>query len=203
MVVAAARELLERHGGSFTMGMLAQELGVAVSSLYNHVSSRDEVLARISDDVVQGIDTSALAALRETGSASPAQWRAATRRWAVSYRDAFAQRPWVVETLATTPVASAPQTLAMYDVAVGAFVAAGWAPGAALDAIEALEAFLLGSALDEAAPEDIFDPADAAESVPVLAEAHRARPQSSQAARAFELGLDAMLDGLMAHLPNA
>lgn len=201
-IVQAARELLESHGENFTMTMLAKRLGVAVSSLYNHVQSRDEVFARISDDVVRGIDVEDL--LRLTGAEddvgpSPAEWRSATEVWARSYFRAFAAQPYVVATLALTPVAEAPQTLAMYEAVAEAFLRAGWPEGEVLRVIETLESFLLGTALDAAAPADIFDPGKLSTDYAVMARLHRDREEVSgpaAAERALDLGLPSMLDGL-------
>lgn len=201
-IVQAARELLESHGENFTMTMLAKRLGVAVSSLYNHVQSRDEVFARISDDVVRGIDVEDLlrltAAEGDVGP-SPAEWRSATEVWARSYFRAFAAQPYVVATLALTPVAEAPQTLAMYEAVAEAFLRAGWPEGEVLRVIETLESFLLGTALDAAAPADIFDPGKLSTDYAVMARLHRDREEVSgpaAAERALDLGLPSMLDGL-------
>ncbi|MGK4188183.1 TetR/AcrR family transcriptional regulator [Rothia koreensis] len=205
-IVQAARELLESHGENFTMTMLAKRLGVAVSSLYNHVQSRDEVFARISDDVVRGIDVQDLARLTGTEDAtegdvesSPAEWRSATEVWARSYFRAFAAQPYVVATLALTPVAEAPQTLAMYEAVAEAFLRAGWPEGEVLRVIETLESFLLGTALDAAAPADIFDPGQLSTDYAVMARLHHDREEVSgpaAAERALDLGLPSMLDGL-------
>lgn len=53
-IVRSARRLLADQG-NFTMSALAQKLGVAPSSLYNHFQSRDEVLGAISDAVINDI----------------------------------------------------------------------------------------------------------------------------------------------------
>ncbi|KTR37974.1 TetR/AcrR family transcriptional regulator [Rothia kristinae] len=205
-IVATARELLETVGEGFTMTMLARRLGVAPSSLYNHVGSKDEVLARISDDVARGIDCSGLADLADSAPAllSPAQraaaWRRAAEEWARSYVRAFAAQPAVIATLALTPVAEAPQTLQMYETVGRGFLAAGWPERLALRVVETLEAFLLGSALDAAAPQDIFDPGALGERFPTMARLQGTVAQTGggaeAAAEAFEIGLDGILTGL-------
>ena len=193
--------------GDFTMAKLARALGVAPSSLYNHVASRDEVLAAISDQVAQGIDTQALqdaAAQIRGGTVSTlgarALWLEATERWARSYRQAFSVAPAVVMTLAVTPVRRAPATLAMYEQVTSAFTAFGMSPRQALLTVEAIEAFLLGSATDLHAPVDIFDPGDQAAEHPTMVEAYETLGGTPQD-EAFNIGLSALLTGLSAALP--
>lgn len=205
-ITLAAQELLAKNG-DFTMSQLAKKLGVAPSSLYNHVASRDEVLAGLSDRVAQGISTRELqdAAARVsagnlTASAARDLWIEATASWARSYRSAFSLSPALVATLAVTPVRSAPGTLGMYEQVTSAFVAFGLNPRDALLTIEALEAFLLGSATDIHAPTDIFDPGHQAETHPTMAEGFAALGPTPQD-DAFELGLAALLAGLSTRLP--
>lgn len=204
-IVHAARELLESHGESFTMTMLAKRLGVAVSSLYNHVASRDEVFAKISDDVVRGIDIADLVKLSRrsdsTGNRAEAasEWRSATEAWARSYFEAFAAQPYVVATLALTPVAEAPQTLAMYEAVAQAFLKSGWPEAEILRVIETLESFLLGTALDAAAPADIFNPGKLSPDFALMARLQKDREHLSgpmAAEQALDLGLPSLLDGL-------
>lgn len=205
-ITLAAQELLAKNG-DFTMSQLAKKLGVAPSSLYNHVASRDEVLAGLSDHIAQGISTRELqeAATRVgasdlTTSAARNLWIEATASWARSYRTAYSLSPALVATLAVTPVRSAPGTLGMYEQVTSAFVAFGFTPRDALLTVEALEAFLLGSATDVHAPVDIFDPGQRASSHPTMAEGF-AELGSTPQDEAFELGLAALLTGLSIRLP--
>ncbi|WP_326503779.1 TetR/AcrR family transcriptional regulator C-terminal domain-containing protein [Rothia nasimurium] len=188
------------------MAKLARALGVAPSSLYNHVTSRDEVLAAISDHVAQGIDTEALQnAAQQIRSENISTLRArtlwieATEQWATSYRQAFSVAPAVVMTLAVTPVRRAPATLAMYEQVTSAFTAFGMSPRQALLTVEAIEAFLLGAAMDVHAPVDIFNPGDHAAERPTMAEAYESLGNTPQD-EAFTIGLSALLTGLSATL---
>lgn len=203
-IVGTARRLMAEGNADFTMSRLARTLGVATSSLYNHVGSRDEVLARISDDVVAGIELTGLEdflhrAPELSGEALLAAWREAVTSWALSYYAAFAAQPALVSSLALTPVAQAPGTLVMYQTLVQTFLAAGWAEDRVLDAVETLEAFLLGAALDAGAPADIFDPGQRADRHPEMARVHAARgnlPGPAASRRVVRLGLPGLLDGL-------
>lgn len=204
-ITETAQKLMATEG-DFTMAKLARALGVAPSSLYNHVASRDEVLAAISDHVAQGIDTQALQDAAErvrSGGVSTlgarALWLEATEQWARSYRLAFSVAPAVVMTLAVTPVRKAPATLAMYERVTSAFRDFGMSPRQALLTVEAIEAFLLGAATDIHAPVDIFDPGERAPEHPVMAEAYTALGGTPQD-EAFSIGLSALLTGLSATL---
>lgn len=170
------------------MGALARELRVAPSSLYNHFQSRDEVLGAVSDAVVSEIRVDSLReavvviAERElTVEAKTELWVSAFGAWGVSYRDAFSESAELVAALALTPVGWAPQTLRMYELV-----------------LEALAAFLLGSALDANAPDHVFDPAVAGGDYPRLQEAYRMLRGGAVAPAedAFAVGLEAMLYGL-------
>lgn len=93
-----------------------------------------------------------------------------------------------------------PGTLGMYEQVTSAFAAFGFSPRDALLTVEALEAFLLGSATDVHAPIDIFDPGQRASSHPTMAEGF-AELGSTPQDEAFELGLAALLTGLSIRLP--
>ena len=145
------------------MGALARELRVAPSSLYNHFQSRDEVLGAVSDAVVSEIRVDSLReavvvlAERElTVEAKTELWVSAFGAWGVSYRDAFSESAELVAAVALTPVGWAPQTLRMYELVLEALAAFGCPQERALSVVEALEAFLLGSALDANAPDHVF-----------------------------------------------
>lgn len=205
-ITATAQKLIEKSGG-FTMSTLARELKVAPSSLYNHVSSRDEVLASISDRVVRHISTQELCKAAEEvqtgrlqGESARQAWVQATKVWAHSYRQAFSLAPVIVTTLAVTPVQQAPATLAMYEQVVASFTAFGLTPSQALLVVETLEAFLLGSAVDTHAPVDIFNPGTLGGDHPTMQEAY-SQLGSSPHDRAFAIGLDALITGLAATLP--
>lgn len=204
-ITDAAQALMVKQG-DFTMSQLAKKLGVAPSSLYNHVASRDEVLAGISDAVARGISTRELVEAGERvqaehldATAIRTLWVQATEAWARSYRQAFSVSPAVVAALAVTPVRQAPATLAMYEQVAAAFVAFGMDARRALLTIEAIEAFLLGSATDVHAPADIYDPGELAHRAPTVAQGFEGLGTTPQDV-AFEVGLAALLAGLASTL---
>src|SRR5918997_3223142 len=55
-VLEEARHLLEEHGPeALSMRMLAQRLGVSPMAIYNHVSSKDDLVQGIANAVVQDL----------------------------------------------------------------------------------------------------------------------------------------------------
>ncbi len=171
------------------MAALAGELGVKPPALYHYVKNKQALLVGMREVVSDSIDVSGFGIL---------PWKDAVRRWARSYRDAFAAHPNAIALLATEPIAGATGALAMYERVVQGFLAAGWEPGRVMSGIVALESFILGSALDVVAPDDMFDPGEDAAQTPGFVEvlAAQASLGGSRADRAFDVGLDIMIDGL-------
>jgi AcrR family transcriptional regulator len=182
-IVGAAAELVDRHG-DFTVGELAKALRVHPSSLYHHVSGRDEVVDLIRSRVGDEIDISGFGHER---------WDAAIERLARSYRLAFARRPGAIRLLATSPIRDA-SSLAAYDTIAKALLEAGFAAHIVFPIIQALDNYLLGSALDLAAEDVMYvlDP-DAHPSLCLAAEA--AGGDGTRADHAFETGLRALVEG--------
>ena len=96
-------------------------------------------------------------------------WDEALRCWAVSYRDTFAAHPGTIAMLAAEPVAD-PAVHAQYEPAVTALQDAGFPRHTVLAVITAVESFVLGSALDLAAPPVMVTGIDP-DATPRLAEA--------------------------------
>jgi AcrR family transcriptional regulator len=191
-IVEAALGLIDEVGAeTFSVNLLAARLGVRPSSLYNHIASKDDLLAAVQEVITDAIDST----MFETQP-----WASAVSAWARSYRDAFVEHPHAIPLFATSPVAGAIRTMEMYERVVRGFAGAGWPPQQILPAVVALECFILGSAMDAVAPPDLFNPGDAAEHVPTLAQAFTAQDRGggsqSESDIAFETGLAAMITGL-------
>jgi AcrR family transcriptional regulator len=171
------------------MAALARTLNVAPSALYNHVSSKRDVLVLVQDHLTSFVDVSAF-------DAEP--WDRAVRSWAWSYRDVFSKHTPLIPVIAVLPVTDAPKTLAMYEAVSAGFSRAGFPQERIISAIVALESFIFGSAYDVTAPADIFDSGSMAESTPhfTAAVARLAgHGYENQADVAFELGLEALITG--------
>ncbi|WP_327087204.1 TetR/AcrR family transcriptional regulator C-terminal domain-containing protein [Nonomuraea sp. NBC_01738] len=192
-IYRTALDLIDREGAeTFSLVRLAKELGVRMPSLYNHVDSRVQVVHGVRILLAAEIDWSSLGRLT---------WDQALAEWARSYRAVFAKHPNTVKLLATTPVYTS-TVLDQYELVVTSLEDAGWRPDQAMWILSTLEAFLLGSALDLAAPDQMIDLVADAGRHPRLAAAVRAAPASGRADSAFELGLLALLAGLRAQLDS-
>ncbi|BCW29714.1 putative transcriptional regulator, TetR family protein [Arthrobacter sp. NtRootD5] len=189
-ITTAALKLISSKGyDGLTMAALARTLGVAPSALYNHVSSKDDVLVLLEDHLAAMVDVSAFGI---------GPWEEAVRKWAWSYRDVFSEHTPLIPIIAVLPVANAPKTLAMYEAVTAGFRDAGFPEEKIISAIVAIEAFVFGAAYDVTAPEDIFDAGTLADQVPNftaavdrLALEQHERPTDI----AFSLGLEALITG--------
>lgn len=190
-ITAAALQLIEKKGyDGLTMAALARSLDVAPSALYNHVSSKGDVLLLVEDHLAALVDVSAF-------GAEP--WEVAVRKWAWSYRDVFSQHTPLIPVIAVLPVTDAPQTLAMYETVSAGFRDADFPEERIVSSIVALESFIFGSAYDVTAPADIFDAGSMAEATPSFTGAVRslaAQGHERPADVAFSLGLEALISGL-------
>ncbi|MFF1642881.1 TetR/AcrR family transcriptional regulator C-terminal domain-containing protein [Streptomyces sp. NPDC058246] len=179
-ITTTALELVDERG-EFSVPQIAKRLGVQTGSVYHHVDGRDGIVELLRERVTSAIDTQALAL---------APWDAALAAWARSYREAFAAHPKAIPLLMTSPV-RAPRVLEHYERAVTLLLDAGFALPDVMPLIMALENLVLGSALDLAAPEIMWELPDET-TTPRLAEALDAVGEG-RADRAFELALEGFL----------
>ncbi|MFI0372212.1 TetR/AcrR family transcriptional regulator [Actinomadura sp. 1N219] len=186
-IATAALELVDEDG-EFTMPALARRLGVQTPSIYHHVDGRAGVIELLRAKIDEEID-SALLDLRP--------WDRALDAYARSYRAAFAAHPHVIPLLATSTV-QAPRVVVVYDMIAAVLIEGGFAPEQVMPSYTALENFLLGSALDRAAPEVMWEVPPGVEA-PHLSRALAAQTTSpTRSDQAFEFGLAALLDALRA-----
>jgi AcrR family transcriptional regulator len=187
-IVATALRLVDGEGlDALSTRKLAAELGVSGPSLYNHFPTKDALLDAVVDAVVGEVRL-------DMFGRTP--WPDALRAWARSYRDVLAAHPNLVPVLAHGP-GRRPNALRLADAVFGALVDAGW-PRSEATRIGALMRFLVfGSALGSFAGGFVDDEGLYAEQYPHLGQAHLlADRQRAVDEGAFELGLDALLDGL-------
>ncbi|MEU9212851.1 TetR/AcrR family transcriptional regulator C-terminal domain-containing protein [Streptomyces sp. NPDC048415] len=181
-ITTTALELIDERG-EFSVPQIAKRLGVQTGSVYHHVDGRDGIVELLRERVASAIDT-------DTLSLTP--WDTALDAWARSYRAAFAAHPRAIPLLTTSPV-RAPRVLEQYERAVSLLLDAGFALADVMPLIIALENLVLGSALDLAAPETMWELPDET-TTPRLAAALDAVGEG-RANRAFELALT----GFLAH----
>ncbi|HKW71723.1 MAG TPA: TetR/AcrR family transcriptional regulator C-terminal domain-containing protein [Candidatus Dormibacteraeota bacterium] len=201
LVLSAALRLADEGGlEAVTMRRLGQALGCEAMSLYNHVANKEEVLDGLVDLVYGEIE------LRCEGR----DWKAAMRRRALSARDALIRHRWAIA-LMESRTHPGPANLGHHDAVLRCLREAGFSVEMAAHAYSALDSYIYGFALQQAAlPFDTGDQAAVvADSImgefrkagfayPYLAEIateHVMKPGYSYAAE-FEYGLDLLLEGL-------
>jgi AcrR family transcriptional regulator len=192
-IVSTALALADSEGlEAVSTRRLAAELGVTGPSLYNHVGTKEELLDDVVDTVLARVDTSMFAELSKTNPA----WRAALEKWARAYREAIAAHPNIVPALATG-LGRRPNGLRIADAVFGGLVSAGWPRREAVSVGAVIRYFVLGSALGSFASAFPADAAVYSNNYPHLDGAHLlAARQQRVDKRAFDAGLQAVLDGL-------
>ncbi|MGG7101370.1 TetR/AcrR family transcriptional regulator C-terminal domain-containing protein [Rhodococcus sp. 24CO] len=189
IITEAAIESVDETG-DFTMPGLAGRLKVRPSSLYNHVSGRAEIVELMRAQLMAGID------LRSVDGS----WTDTVAALASEYRRSYAEHPRLIP-LFTAQTVKAGVAFGLYNALAQAFSDGGFDPSATLHAITTVDSFVLGSALDLAAPEvqwatgpEVNDAMKAA-----LATSGK-NPERADAA--FEFGLRVLMAGLVAQSPR-
>lgn len=195
MIVEAALTLLDKHGNDgFGMRDIAEALGVRPSALYNHVSGKEDILRGIRERLSERITIDVI---------TDAAWDTGLENWARDYRAEFAAHPPTIALLAVMPVHPESSVSTVYDAVIRSLHAEGWSRAEALNILVTLESFILGSALDAAAPPDMMNPGDRTD-VPDFTAAYQERETlvqrtgTSPTELAFETGLQLLLNGLRA-----
>ena len=184
-IAKAALKMVDRSG-DFTIPALAAELGVRPSSLYNHVAGRADIV-----ELMRGIASEHIR-LPQTQS----DWYADIVEIYTQYRNSYARHPRLIPLLTTHPV-SHTATTRMYNMLADVLTHAGFAPAEVLKVITTLDSFVLGAALDAAAPEAVWAPGDEAETALAAALATIPPDTQQRADEAFDYGLQMMMNGLV------
>lgn len=197
-VLEGAVVLVERDGAdALTMRRLGDELGVEAMSIYNHVPSRDALLDGIGE----------LLMARLTGPQAGTPWRRACHEFAHELRSIAVDAPQAFRLIGLRPMRSA-AALTPIERLLQCLVGAGASPAGALAIYRALASYARGYALAEATgfTIDASTPTGLVplrtlpgDEFPILR--GRARELVALAPDdGFDLGLEALLDGLQAAL---
>jgi AcrR family transcriptional regulator len=183
---------------SLSMRKLGEVLGVEAMSLYNHVTSKGDLLDGMIDYVFSEIGL----------PAGEADWKAAMRQRAASARQVLIRHRWAIG-LMESRSSPGPATLRHHDAVIGSLRGAGFPIALAAHAFSVLDSYIYGFALQEASL-----PFDAGEETADLARMIMARftpdeyPHLTELTvehvlqpgydygDEFEFGLDLILDGL-------
>jgi AcrR family transcriptional regulator len=181
--IAEAAMAIVDENGDFTVPELARRLGVQTASIYHYVDGRAGVIELLRGRIGRLLDPAPL-------ELRPAE--VALRAYFRSYRDLFAAHARVLPLLATSTVRS-PEVIPIYERVTVLLREVGVPAADVMTVLTAMENFILGSALDLAGPEVMWDIPPGVEA-PNLTEALEAQPVGTKRAdRAFDLGLDTML----------
>jgi len=196
-VVRAAVDLADEQGiDALTMRRLAQALGVEAMSLYNHVSSKEDLLEGVADLVTSEFELPSF----------DADWKETLRQSASSAHEALLRHPWASSLIESRP-SMGPARMRYVNAILGVLREAGFSLPQAAQAIMALDSHTYGFALQELSW--AFDPADAATVAATFAQAipraehpylrelvELAAKADGQLSLDFSFGLDLILDGL-------
>lgn len=183
-IAEAALALIDAHG-EFTIPGLAKAMNVSPSSLYNHVASKDDIIELMRGKAMGEIE------LPEPGG----DWIETLRLIARGYMRSYAKHPRLIPLFTAHTVRDA-WTMRVYDELAQAFAAGGFGAGDTLGAITVLDSFVLGSALDAAAPAQVW------ESSSNTSDALRAALEAglgaeNRAWKTFDYGLEILLAGFL------
>jgi AcrR family transcriptional regulator len=208
-IIAAAVEILDAEGlDSLSMRKLGAKLGAGATSLYWHVSNKDELLELVLDEFW------GMVRIPEPEHAS---WRELLTTFAYSFRATIREHPWVASLVGRLP-SIGPNSLRLSDRLRRAFVQAGFQGVDIYLASGSVMCFVLGQVIPEiawdAASQGVEMDTDgmlrvmnelAGDYPEMLADYEAAVPTDPEVARAmaFDFGLLCVLDGLEARLRNA
>jgi AcrR family transcriptional regulator len=138
-VFRAAVELADRGGlESLTMRKLADELGVAVMSLYYYVPNKDELIGGMVEIVFSEIEL----------PSTDLDWRIAMRRRALSTREALNRHRWAVGLMESREMPG-PESFRVHNAVLGILREAGFSIELTIQAYSVLDAYIYGFALQE------------------------------------------------------
>ncbi|WNG82380.1 TetR/AcrR family transcriptional regulator C-terminal domain-containing protein [Mycobacterium sp. ITM-2016-00316] len=183
LIATAAMDLVNRTGG-FTIPELARTLKVSPSSLYNHVSGREQIIELLREK--------AMSEVRLPDLAGP--WIDVVGDIVRSYYRSYARYPRLIPLMTAYPVGSH-QAVAMYNALAVTLTGAGFTAADTLRIITLIDSFVLGSALDAAAPAAPWG--DGGGAGPELAAAlATGAAAADRPGDAFEFGLQVLLRGV-------
>ncbi|MGQ4614714.1 TetR/AcrR family transcriptional regulator C-terminal domain-containing protein [Nocardia sp. R7R-8] len=208
-IVAAAVEILDADGlESLSMRKLGAKLGAGATSLYWHVSNKDELLELVLDEFW------GLVRIPEPEHAS---WRELLNAFAYSLRASIREHPWMASLVGQLP-SIGPNSLRLSDRLRRAFVQAGFHGVDIYLASRMVMCFVLGQVIPEIAWDKVSKGMEldadgmlrvmrevAGDYPEMVADYRTTVPTDQEAARAmaFDFGLLCVLDGLEARLRNA
>ncbi|OFI38590.1 TetR family transcriptional regulator [Arthrobacter sp. SW1] len=181
-IVTAALELID-ESGDFSLPKVAKKIGVSQSSLYNHVSGREEIL-----ELVRGRITS------DSPPPPPGMpWDEVLRVEIREYRESFARHPRAAPLMVMQTVRNV-RVIAFYERLSDALEEAGFKGKDVASALALIDSFAIGAALDLAAPGNAWEVESGGSALGRAVESIAGMPD--RAGTAFEFGLEILIEGL-------
>ena len=182
MIVDAAMAIVDDSGmAAMTTRAIAKRLGVGQASLYNHISSRDELLDLLNARVLEGVDFSGL---------DHPDWTEAVYHGTLAFLAALQRHPNMMGVLATRPARTDP-SLTYYERMHERLRAAGLSAQDSARFLFAIDDYCIGAALNTEVDVEINNRED---KFPLVTEAMEAgRPADHH-----EATLRLLLNGLIA-----
>lgn len=185
-IADAAMELVD-EGAPFGVNAIARRLGVTPSSLYNHVRGRDEIVELMRGRLGE----------RYLPRPSEGPWDEFVEDTLRTQRRMYADHPFLIPLIVEQTITD-PIIIAAYDRLATALVGAGFPEDDVLDVVAIIDAFSIGMGLDLASPDDVWAPETPTDTLGrLVASGPRGATRSD---RAFEAGLELLLDGLRLRL---
>jgi AcrR family transcriptional regulator len=197
-ILAGALNLLDREGlDAFSMRRLAEELGVGTMTIYGYFRNKDELLDAVVD---AGAEAIAQAVSEEDGGGS---WKARLRDLMLRIRQRHIEHPAIVELRYKRPLLS-PGALSVTEVAMRILRDAGFGKREAAEVYRVLFIYTFGFSAFGPGPQSMTDrdrslealSALPADRYPTLVDAAQEASETMADQALYELGLDALLDGL-------
>ncbi|MER7762412.1 TetR/AcrR family transcriptional regulator C-terminal domain-containing protein [Streptomyces sp. NPDC097619] len=176
---------LVREGQPFSVGRIARELDVHVSSLYNHVGSREELVNHLRDRIVAAYPTHGLDRMG---------WQDAIRAVAATHHKVFTDHPGLIQLLAQVPIDSE-RVLATYTQLAHKLMTSDFSPTRASQVIDLVDALTLGSALTRSGARQSW-PEDLPGGAELTAESTRWESESARVDASFTASVETLIRGL-------
>jgi AcrR family transcriptional regulator len=158
-IIGAAIEVIEREGeAALSMRRIATELGVAVMSLYNHVSNKAALLDGVAERILAGMEVGddAPAGVRPRPLAEREHWTARARALIRAYRKVAHDYPRCV-TLVLTRKIDAPSGMRPVEHALALAADAGFDGETSVRIMRALLAYAIGAQMREVGAAKLLD----------------------------------------------
>lgn len=200
VIAAAALDLTDREGlAGLSMRKLGSVLGVEAMSLYHYVSSKDDLLDAVVDQLCGEIELPSDGSREDDEPLDLAQWREEAFSALRSFYEVLRRHPAAVELIANRPVTGLNGFIVLYW-AHRKCAALGLTPAQASDMVSLVVAYVIGVAASEVGMmsrlRENTDALDAMTDDPEVIEFFRCSRMVDHD-KLFKLGLHSLLDGLL------